>query len=88
MDVWKLVILYTCYNISIWLTGCVGGVLGLANVLGQACCDLEKLYKEGKMEEAKLLQHRLIGPNMSVSIYISDLRSFIGYHTHVVLIIW
>lgn len=47
--------------------GCVGGVLGLANVLGQACCDLEKLYKEGKMEEAKLLQHRLIGPNMSVT---------------------
>jgi dihydrodipicolinate synthase/N-acetylneuraminate lyase len=49
------------------LTGCVGGVLGLANVLGQACCDLEQLYKEGKMEEAKLLQQRLIGPNMSVS---------------------
>jgi dihydrodipicolinate synthase/N-acetylneuraminate lyase len=46
------------------LTGCVGGVLGLANVLGQACCDLEQLYKEGKMEEAKLLQQRLIGPNM------------------------
>jgi hypothetical protein len=63
------------------LTGCVGGVLGLANVLGQACCDLEQLYKEGKMEEAKLLQQRLIGPNMSVSIYVSDFRSYRLPHT-------
>jgi 4-hydroxy-2-oxoglutarate aldolase len=63
------------------LTGCVGGVLGLANVLGQACCDLEQLYKEGKMEEAKLLQQRLIGPNMSVSIYVSDFRGYRLPHT-------
>lgn len=42
-------------------------MLGLANVLGKSCCDLEQLYKDGKMEEAKQLQHRLIAPNMAVS---------------------
>jgi dihydrodipicolinate synthase/N-acetylneuraminate lyase len=68
------------------LTGCVGGVLGLANVLGQACCDLEQLYKEGKMEEAKLLQQRLIGPNMSVSIYNS--WSIIHKYLHHVSCVW
>ncbi|XP_063431540.1 4-hydroxy-2-oxoglutarate aldolase, mitochondrial-like [Mytilus trossulus] len=50
-----------------YAVGCVGGVLGLANVLGKSCCDLEQLYKDGKMEEAKQLQHRLIAPNMAVT---------------------
>ena len=49
------------------VTGCVGGVLALANILGNQCCDVGKLYKAGKLEEAKLLQHRLIGPNLAVS---------------------
>lgn len=50
-----------------YVVGCVGGVCALANVLGQACCDLEKLFKEGKFEEAKLLQQRLVGPNQAVT---------------------
>jgi dihydrodipicolinate synthase/N-acetylneuraminate lyase len=41
--------------------------LALANILGEQCCDVEKLFKAGKMEEAKLLQHRLIDPNIMVS---------------------
>ena len=51
-----------------YFPGCVGGVLAVANVLGQACCDLEALFKQGKMTEAKELQHRLIQPNINVSI--------------------
>lgn len=39
----------------------------MANVLGQACCDVEKLFKEGKFEEAKFLQQRLVGPNQAVT---------------------
>ena len=44
----------------------MGGICGLANIMGQECCDLEQLFKQGKMEEAKALQHRLIGPNIGV----------------------
>lgn len=50
-----------------YTVGCVGGICGLANILGQECCDLEQLFKQGKVEEAKELQHRLIGPNMGVT---------------------
>ena len=51
------------------MTGCVGGVCALGNMLGQQLCDLEKLFMENKMEEAKTLQQRLIGPNTFVSSY-------------------
>ncbi|CAD5120196.1 DgyrCDS8769 [Dimorphilus gyrociliatus] len=50
-----------------YVVGCVGGVCALANILGQACCDLEKLFKEGKFEEAKLLQQRLVAPNQAIT---------------------
>ncbi|KAK3589424.1 hypothetical protein CHS0354_020753 [Potamilus streckersoni] len=50
-----------------YAVGCVGGVLGLANVLGHECCMLENLFKKGKMEEAKILQQRLVGPNVCVT---------------------
>lgn len=39
----------------------------LANVLGREVCKLHELHKHGKMEEAKLLQHKLILPNTAVS---------------------
>lgn len=55
------------FLLASYTVGCVGGILGVANVLGQECCDLEKLFKQGKMEEAKALQHRLIQPNMAVT---------------------
>ena len=49
------------------LSGAVGGVCALANVLGREVCKLHELHKHGKMEEAKLLQHKLILPNTAVS---------------------
>lgn len=52
---------------SAYVVGAVGGVLALANVLGEHCCQLETLFKQTKMEEGKLLQHRLIGPNWAVT---------------------
>ena len=48
-------------------SGCVGGVCALANVLGEACCELQQLATDGKLEQAKQLQHRLIAPNGAVS---------------------
>ena len=45
----------------------MGGVCALANVLGDACCELHQLTTDGKLEEAKHLQHRLIAPNGAVS---------------------
>ena len=56
------------------ISGAVGGVCALANVLGKDCCDLHELYHAGKYEEAKLLQHRLIAPNAAVSKLIIILK--------------
>ena len=56
------------FIIQLFCAGCVGGICGLANILGQECCDLEELFRQGKMEEAKVLQHRLIGPNIGVGL--------------------
>ncbi|KAJ7333623.1 4-hydroxy-2-oxoglutarate aldolase, mitochondrial [Desmophyllum pertusum] len=47
--------------------GAVGGVCALANVLGREVCKLHELHKHGKMEESKLLQHKLILPNTVVT---------------------
>lgn len=55
------------FLLGAYTVGCVGGICGLANIMGQECCDLEQLFKQGKMEEAKALQHRLIGPNIGVT---------------------
>lgn len=51
----------------VMITGAVGGVCALANTLGREVTQLHQLFKEGKMEEAKLLQHKLILPNTAVS---------------------
>ena len=45
----------------------MGGVVALANVIGAPCCDLVKLIEDGKLDEARELQHRLIAPNVAVS---------------------
>lgn len=47
--------------------GAVGGVCGLANVLGAQVCQLERLCLTGQWEEARKLQLRLIEPNTAVS---------------------
>jgi len=45
-------------------------VCALANVLGREVCQLHELYKQGKMEDAKFLQHKLILPNTAVRRFI------------------
>ena len=54
--------LFSCFDV-----GCVGGVCGLGNVLGRELCDLERLFNDGKLQEAKELQHRIVAPNACVS---------------------
>lgn len=49
------------------MTGCVGGVCALANILGNECVQLQDLSQCNQHEEAKALQHRLIAPNVGVS---------------------
>ena len=47
--------------------GAIGGVLALANIAPQQCCDLIDYAKRGKHEEARALQLRLIAPNTAVT---------------------
>lgn len=55
------------YLLSALAVGASGGVCGLANVLPKEVCELQTLFDEAKMEEAKSLQHRLIAPNAAVT---------------------
>jgi 4-hydroxy-2-oxoglutarate aldolase len=48
--------------------GVKGGTLALANILPDDCCRLVSLFKEGRMEEAKQLQLRLLEPNNLVTV--------------------
>jgi 4-hydroxy-2-oxoglutarate aldolase len=47
--------------------GAVGGVLALANIAPQQCCDILNFAKAGKHEEARQLQLRMIAPNTAVT---------------------
>ncbi|XP_032850837.2 4-hydroxy-2-oxoglutarate aldolase, mitochondrial isoform X6 [Tyto alba] len=47
--------------------GASGGVCALANVLGAPLCQLDRLCREGRWQEARDLQHRLIEPNTAVT---------------------
>ena len=47
--------------------GAVGGVLALANIAPQQCCDILAFAKAGKHEEARQLQLRMIAPNTAVT---------------------
>ncbi|KAK4299062.1 hypothetical protein Pmani_028652 [Petrolisthes manimaculis] len=47
--------------------GGVGGVCALANVLGEAVCELQQLATKGSMKEAIQLQKKLIAPNSAVT---------------------
>ncbi len=47
--------------------GAVGGVLALANIAPQQCCDILSYYKNGKHEDARLLQLKMIAPNGAVT---------------------
>jgi 4-hydroxy-2-oxoglutarate aldolase len=47
--------------------GAVGGVLALANVAPQQCCDIVSFFNHGKHEDARELQLRMIAPNSAVT---------------------
>jgi len=47
--------------------GCVGGVLALANVAPQICVQIYQLVQDGKFEEAKRLQLKMIPVNQAVT---------------------
>ncbi|CCQ93098.1 putative 4-hydroxy-2-oxoglutarate aldolase,mitochondrial [[Clostridium] ultunense Esp] len=47
--------------------GARGATLAVANILPDECCKLVKLFNEGKMDEARELQKRLLEPNFTVT---------------------
>jgi 4-hydroxy-2-oxoglutarate aldolase len=47
--------------------GCVGGICGLANVLGEEVCRLSDLSNSKDVKAAKELQLRIVGPNACVT---------------------
>ncbi len=47
--------------------GAIGGVLALANIAPQFCCDILQLFNQGRHAEAKDLQLRLISANGAVT---------------------
>ena len=47
--------------------GAVGGVLALANIAPQQCCDIVSFFNHGKHEDARELQLRMIAPNSAVT---------------------
>ncbi|KAJ9593753.1 hypothetical protein L9F63_027602 [Diploptera punctata] len=49
------------------LVGCVGGINGLANILGDEVCNIYKLFKESKLQEAVTLHQKLVEPNAKVT---------------------
>ncbi|NXG44425.1 HOGA1 protein, partial [Psilopogon haemacephalus] len=55
------------FLLASYVLGASGGVCALANVLGDALCQLDHLCREGCWQEARDLQHRLIEPNMAVT---------------------
>ncbi|XP_043234348.1 4-hydroxy-2-oxoglutarate aldolase, mitochondrial-like isoform X2 [Amphibalanus amphitrite] len=49
------------------LVGCVGGICALANVVPEAVCRLESLWRSGSLTEAAKLQRKLVAPNAAVT---------------------
>ncbi|NXG65591.1 HOGA1 protein, partial [Hemiprocne comata] len=55
------------FLLASYALGASGGICALANVLGAPLCQLDHLCREGRWQEARDLQHRLIEPNMAVT---------------------
>jgi 4-hydroxy-2-oxoglutarate aldolase len=53
---------YPCLHLGI-----PGGVVSLANALPDPCCDLYRLFKQGKFDEASMLHFKLSRLNQAVS---------------------
>ncbi|MBN1687392.1 MAG: dihydrodipicolinate synthase family protein [Spirochaetales bacterium] len=47
--------------------GAAGAVVALGNVMPDRCCELYKLFREGRLEEATRLQHQLLEINHAVT---------------------
>ncbi|HEY7751360.1 MAG TPA: dihydrodipicolinate synthase family protein, partial [Ignavibacteriaceae bacterium] len=47
--------------------GCSGGILALANIAPEECCVIQKKYSEGKINEAREIQSRMIPVNRAVT---------------------
>src|SRR5205085_11855459 len=48
--------------------GAVGAVAALANIFPRDVCQLHELFLAGKLEEARLLQARLVPANTAVTV--------------------
>lgn len=61
--------------------GAVGGTLALANIMPNECVEVVTLFQQGKLAEAKALQHRLLEPNNAVTVKwgISGLKVALDY---------
>ncbi|KFP38601.1 hypothetical protein N324_11513, partial [Chlamydotis macqueenii] len=55
------------FLVASYALGASGGVCAFANVLGAPLCQLDHLCREGRWQEARDLQYRLIEPNAAVS---------------------
>ena len=55
------------YLLPALTVGAVGAVAALANVFPREVCRLQELFNEGKIEEARLLQARLVPANTAVT---------------------
>jgi 4-hydroxy-2-oxoglutarate aldolase len=55
------------YLLPALAVGAVGAVAALANVFPREICRLQELFNDGKIEEAQLLQARLIPANTAVT---------------------
>ncbi|MDD2481814.1 MAG: 4-hydroxy-tetrahydrodipicolinate synthase [Lutispora sp.] len=55
------------YLLPALAVGARGATLALANILPEDCCKLVSLFREGKMDEAKELQLKLMEPNFTVT---------------------
>ncbi|KAM8806125.1 4-hydroxy-2-oxoglutarate aldolase, mitochondrial [Eudromia elegans] len=73
------------FLLASYAMGAVGGICALANVLGAALCQLERLCRAGHWQEARDLQHRLIEPNAAVTrrfglAGLKKAMEWFGYH--------
>jgi Dihydrodipicolinate synthase/N-acetylneuraminate lyase len=50
----------------LYVLGCVGGINGLANILGNEVCNIYKLFMKSNLQEAVELHLRLVAPNAVV----------------------
>ncbi|NXT28091.1 HOGA1 protein, partial [Syrrhaptes paradoxus] len=55
------------FLLASYALGASGGICALANVLGAPLCQLDRLCRDGRWQEARSLQHRLIEPNAAVT---------------------